>query len=156
MFLFALAFAAHAAAPPPALAGTWTLDAARSSDVKPMLARLGVPSFMAAAAGSVTQVITLGPERITVSIQTSVQDSEETMSLAAGATSTGSLFGAEYVVRPRVEGGAIVATGTIDLSGVPTPFTMKRTVDGATMHSVATIGSGASATVLDRVFVRAK
>lgn len=153
LLLLTLALAAPA---PPQLAGTWTLDPNRSSDVRPMLARIGVPSFMASAAGAVTQVITLGADGITVVVHTSMKDSSETMSLVSGSETRGSLFGSDYVVHARVEGAAIVAEGTITLSGLPTPLTLKRTTDGTTMHSVAIIGVGAEATVLDRVFVRAQ
>lgn len=145
---------ALAAQPPTQFAGTWSLDAARSSDLKPFLARLGVPTFLASASGDVTQVITLGSESMTVEVKTAMKNATETMSLASGAEVAGSLFTIDYVVHPRVEGTAIVADGTITLSGVPTAFQMRRSVDGDTMHSVVTIGSGTEATVLDRVFVR--
>ena len=146
---------ALAAAPPPSFAGTWTLDAARSSDLKPTLQRLGGPTFLASLSGQVTQVISLGPESITVEVQTAMKNATATMSLTEGAEITGDLFSIVYVARPRVDGNAIVATGTITLSGEATPFETRRTVEGDVMHSVITIGSGAGATVLDRVFVRA-
>lgn len=156
MLLLALCLSlAQAAAPPPGLAGTWKLDAARSSDARPLLQRLGVPGFLAAASGAVTQVITLGPESLTVVTKTAVKNSTETVSLASGSESRDALFGAAYVVRARVEGASVIATGTIQISGVQTPLTIQRRVDGETMHLVATIGTGADATALDRVFVRA-
>ncbi len=106
---------ALAAAPPPTLAGTWKLDPARSSDPSAVLALLGVPSYLAWAANDVTQVITLGPESITVEVRTTFKTAMETMSLATGASATGALFDIQYVVKPRVDGGAIAASGTITL-----------------------------------------
>lgn len=147
---------ALAAAPPPALAGTWKLDAERSTDAGPLLTRLGVPSFLASASGSVTQVISLGAESITVEVKSTFKDGVETMSLAPGAQSSGSMFGAAYVVNPEVVGATIHATGTIEISGVPTPFETRRSAVGDTMHSIYTVGTGAEATTLDRVFNRVK
>lgn len=152
--MFLLLSVALAAQPPAQFAGTWTLDAAHSSDVKPLLSRIGVPTFMASASENVTQVITLGPESITVQVKSFIKDATETMSLATGSQITGSLYGMDYVVRPEIVGSAIVATGTIKLNGVATPFESKRFVAGDTMHSVITIGTGDDTTVLDRVFTR--
>jgi len=153
MLLLSIAFAA---APPPSLAGTWQLDAEHSSDAAPLLAKMGVPSVLASLSGSVTQVITLGDESITVQVKSAFKESTETMSLAPGAQASGSIFGAAYTVKPEVVGSTIHATGTIDLSGVPTPFESRRFVVGDTMHSVYTVGSGAETTTLDRVFNRVK
>lgn len=153
MLLLSLAFAA---APPPSLAGTWQLDAERSSDAGPLLARMGVPAVLASLSGSVTQVITLGEESITVTVKSAFKDGAETMSLASGAQASGSIFGATFTVKPEVVGSTIHATGTIELSGVPTPFETRRFVVGDTMHSVFTVGTGAEATTLDRVFNRVK
>jgi hypothetical protein len=141
---------ARATPPPAALAGTWTYDAAASGDPKPMLAKLGVPSFVPTSGG--TQVITIEGEKLVVTVDGALGERTETIEF--GAVVSGSLLGYPYSVRPVVSGDRVVSTGTIKVGGQSLAFVSIRTVSGSTMTVETTIGTGADAVMLTRVFHR--
>jgi len=151
--MFALLFAmALAAAPPSAMVGTWSLDPAASSDVAPVLEKLGIPGFLGQAAGSSTQTVSIQGERLVVAVDGSLGDRTETVDLSGSQPVTGSFFGYEFRVTPRLVGQAIVASGTIRIGGKDQLFVSRRAVTGAVMTVDTTIGAGADEVKLRRVF----
>lgn len=151
--MFALLLAvALAAAPPSSMVGTWTLDLTASSDVAPVLEKLGIPGFLGKAAGSSTQKVSVQGERLVVEVDGSLGDRTETVDLSGKQAVTGSFFGYEYRVIPRLDGEAIVAAGTIRIDGKDQLFVSRRSVSGAVMTVDTTIGTGADAVTLRRVF----
>ena len=143
---------ALAAAPPSAMVGTWTLDVAASSDVAPVLEKLGIPGFLGKAAGSSTQTVAIQGERLVVAVDGSLGDRTETVDLSGAEPVIGSFFGYEFRVVPRLVGDTIVAAGTIRIDGKDQLFVSRRSVSGSVMTVDTTIGTGADEVTLRRVF----
>ena len=147
-------FLAQAAPPPALLAGTWAFDASASDDPGPMMAKLGVPSFLASAADTSTQVISIDGSRLTVTVDGVLGHHVEEIDLDASPILTGTLLTYTYTVRPVVSGDAVISTGTIRIGEQSQVFVSKRSVSATTMTVETTIGSGKEATTFRRVFRR--
>lgn len=143
---------ALAAAPPASMAGTWTLDLAASSDPAPVLEKLGIPGFLGKAAGSSTQKVSVQGERLVVEVDGSLGDRTETVDLSGAHPVTGSFFGYDFRVVPRLVGDTIVAAGTIRIDGKDQVFVSRRSVSGSVMTVDTTIGTDPDAVTLRRVF----
>lgn len=151
--LLALCFSAALATPPPAsLVGVWTLDVAASSDPAPVLAKLGVPSFLASASGSSTQTLSIVGDDLVVTVDGAFGERTETVDFDQKKAYTGSMFGYDYRVFPKLDGEAVVSAGTIRIGGKDQFFQTRRTAAGAVMTIETTIGTGAEAVTLRRVF----
>lgn len=152
--LLLLAHLALAAPVPGAFAGSWALDAAASSDPAPLLARLGVPSFLASATGSSVQTLVVSGSRLTVSVDSVLGDKTETVDLDSGAEYSGSFLSWTYRVRPRLDGEVVVSTGSLRVGEQDLPFETRRSAAGDRMTVEIRVGSGAELVVLQRVFRR--
>ena len=140
-----------------ALAGVWSLDAAASDAPDALLKALGRSSMeraMARRIKKVTQTVSVGDGWIEVKNSNALRT--ETTRTLLGTPSEVSLMGQAMTLVAKVEGNAVVSTGTLALDGGDAAFVASRSLgDADTMVlSFSLTPASGEAVKLRRVFRR--
>lgn len=142
-----------------ALTGTWLLDLEKSSNPTPALERVGVNWLIRKAAASVrtTNVIVATEEKMTYEVKSSIAGRRLVLVFDGKTVTTDDFFGNALAYTSKVEGGAIVSNGTVDMKDRGKfPLELRRQVnaDGTMSLRISIFPPNEEPVVLLRVFNR--
>ena len=121
--------------------GRWQLDAARSDDLAPLAKALGFPSMLLKLASKKpVQQLRLAEGALEVSGDGPLGHHSERFPIDGQATD-GELLGVPFHVTSTLVDGTLESTGSIELRGKAEHFVLRRSVEGASMHLVITVGA---------------
>lgn len=150
---------AEDAGAPPALAGTWLLDAERTSDPKPVLEHFQANFFVKRFARSVTptNVITWNGDRFGLEVRAVTVTKRTTIVLDGKTPTADDIFGNPYEYTSLLVDGAVVSKGTVRRAdGKQDELAMRRSVepDGRMVLRMTITPPGEKPLEISRVFNR--